>query len=417
MGGPLGVDVLDVAALDESGVDVASPISLAVSERGSLLCFTAKGKTAAARLNAALAEAGRTASRAYKGAKLTGSTVQGRWRAGFAAQGSGMCVSSGSSDALAALKAAVDAMNGAGLASTRVYGRATAGLEGGTIAYSRHDDLSIAFQVKASRKGLWFEGRVVAGKPLLQKPTDAHPLAQLQVTPAVLAMGTLSKQALSDSVGPMAELEFLAQSACRSCPPAVIRKLLEEVKTKLSGPQALLVTGVDPSAADEPQSRYYLFPHAYLLTLKDAAGSKAALAGALAQLRAIGVQIFEAEARGEGAHWTMGLGMRQLYLGVAGNTLYVANEKGARDMALAALEQAKPGKSVHAASFTLDGPAVAAALKRISILDVPRSRELAALFGFSIEAGALLNAVGPVSGFADPEPEGARFQVGFELKK
>jgi hypothetical protein len=154
-----------------------------------------------------------------------------------------------------------------------------------------------------------------------------------------------------------------------------------------------------------------------LLTLKDAAGSKAALAGALAQLRAIGVQIFEAEARGEGAHWTMGLGMRQLYLGVAGNTLYVANEKGARDMALAALEQAKPGKSVHAASFTLDGPAVAAALKRISILDVPRSRELAALFGFSIEAGALLNAVGPVSGFADPEPEGARFQVGFELKK
>jgi hypothetical protein len=151
------------------------------------------------------------------------------------------------------------------------------------------------------------------------------------------------------------------------------------------------------------------------LPLTDASAGGKALRSLVGKIKAHGTSVSDARGPGNGPHFSLKVGQRQVYVGIAGSVLYLSNDLPARDMALAALHDAKPGKRAHALVLDIDGPVAASALRRISILDAPKSPELASLFAFGVEGGSLLKAAGNIPGFAEPAAKGAHFEISLQL--
>jgi hypothetical protein len=146
----------------------------------------------------------------------------------------------------------------------------------------------------------------------------------------------------------------------------------------------------------------------------DAEKARTALEAGLEKLKAKGATVAPVQMP-EGAQWTVAIGPHEVQVGVAYGALFLANEPTARDLALAWLKDAKPGKADHSATFVVTGPLATGALRKISVLDVPKSQELAALFAFGVEMGSLLKAAGTITGFVEPDGTALRFEAGFQL--
>jgi hypothetical protein len=418
LGSLLGADMLDVAALEQAGANVDSPLTLSFSKHGSLLCFETKGDAAQKRMEATLAGAGAREARKHLGATLVGSAAGKVWRAGYVSKGTRTCVSSGAADARPALEAAAAAMGKAPNATVRAFRAATAKLSGPVVGFFNLGGATGGFELEAAKTQLGLRGLALFEKPLLAKPRKSDPLAGLQAPAAVTVFASLSKQALSDKSGPAAQaLRFLVGNACERCDARASTELLDALRPHLFGSIALVAPRIDPSSIGGRLSQYFLFPHAYLLSLEKPEAAGHALAAFAKTLESSGVQVSAEKNLGEGPHFAVKLGDRQVFTGIAGSVLYLSNERATRDLSLAALKEAEPGLASHALALRLDGPLASSALRRISILDAPKSRELAALFALGVEAGALLRAAGVINGHAQPEGKGARFEIGFEIKR
>jgi hypothetical protein len=419
LGFALGADLLDPVSLGEAGVDLSAPLTVSDGPDGRVVCLTG-GKATVARLDQRLAKVGALSTRGFGGARLVGAQVGERWRSGYAAKGSHVCFASGA-DPLAALRSAVDAMNGAGLAGTKGWALASQGVDGPVVVLVRGGELSAALALRPSASGLAVSGRWL-GPAMLARPRGSHELAALSVDAPLVTTANLAPAAFADPPrGPVASMLLaLARGACPRCDALIARSLWDGLKTRLAGPVGLVVAGVDPSAAREPMGDYFLAKHVYLAELKDESGAAAALKAAVERLREAGVAVREEErpgaGLGEGCHFAVPVKARSILLGVSAGVLYVANEAGVRDLVLAALEKGPARPMAHAAQLALDGPRAVAALRSISLLDVGRSPELGLLFAASIEAGALLKAAGAIPGHADPDPAGGLFEIELNLR-
>ncbi len=389
LSGPLQADLLDAGSLEAAGISLDAPMALFFDAQGSAVCLTAKGKNALERLDATLGATAPAARLAHAGAKLSGTAVGKTWRAGYASKGETLCIASDQPDALPSLKSAAEAMAGKGIDSSKAWKSATAGLTGSTLLYVRSPDASAALELKPSKAGLLARGRAVSAKPVLDKARDADPLGALSVSAPVAARAVLSAKLLADPAGPIASaLSFMTSMACPSCDAGITKALHSALAPRLFGSLALLVFGVDATAAGLPRESYFLAPHAYLLGLKDADGARQALSAAIAKLQAGGARLAADDAEGASG-WAIEVGPRHLYAGISGSVLYLANDPVARTQALTAakVEAARP---TQAGSAILRGDLTSAALRRISVLDVGKSNLLAGLYAVALQTGPLL---------------------------
>jgi hypothetical protein len=369
-------------------------------------------------MKATLAGAGQVASEKHQGAALTGATVGKAWRSGFVTKGKQACIASGTPDVLPLLKASVAGIGRGGIGAERRWADATGGLSAPVIGYFDADGTLGGLELLPGAEGLKVRGVLIPRQLRLAAPQDGDPLAALRPAAALVATATLARESLTDPAGPAGgAVRFLLHQACPACDREAARAFLDALGPSLFGSMSLLVPRVDPSAAGGPLAQYYLFPHAYLLSLKDSAGAAKALGGLVETLRKNGVQVSDEQNLGEGPHHSLELGGRRVYVGLAGKALYLSNERAARDLALVALKEAAPAKAEHALQATLDGPLATAAIRKVTILDVPRSPELAAIFAVGVEAGSLLKAAGPIRAFADPDGRKTRFELDLELPK
>ncbi len=412
LGAMLGADLLDPASLTEAGLDASAPMTLGFLAEGTVVCGTQlKGGKAVTRARASMAGAGQPAKQAYKGVTLEGAAAGAQWRGGFAARANALCVASGGSDALVALKAAVDALVGAGFASTLAF-KAAPQATAPVLVYFQGRGAGGVVELRSKERTLELLARV-QGPAWLDKPGDADALAAFAPDAPLSARAQVSSKALGDPRGPASMLlGGLLGAACKGCDATLVRTLLESLRPQLTGAAGFVATGIDPSAAGQPLAQYFLVPHAYLLTVKDAAAAQKAVEAGLEKLRAKGATVTPVEMP-EGAQWAVGLGSRDLRVGLSRGALFLANDRAALDLALAGL--AAPGRAQSAASFRLDGPKATSAVRRVSVLDVPKSQELAALFAFGVEAGALLKAAGTITGVVEPEAAGWKLSTALTL--
>jgi len=409
----LGVDFFDVAALEQAGLSIEAPMTLSFQEEATVLCASGtKAAQAVERARKQFSGAGQAAKEKHLGALLEGSAAGRIWREGIATKGAQVCFASGGSDALAALRSAAQAMGGAGLGATAAV-KAAAGLDAPVMGYFQSHEASGAFEVHATRTALKVVGRMLPRQVEIERPRTSDALGSFEPEALAVVRAVLTPKAMSDPDGPLERgVGFLVSQACRGFDAVTANRLLAGLRPQLTGSVGLVVKGLDSTAAGERGGQYFLVSHAYVLPVKDADAARAALESGLNAIKAKGVQVV---AGSEGAQWSVPVGRHALHVGIASGALVVANDAGARDVALAALRGSKPGKLPHALAFKVDGPLATAALRRISLLDVPKSPELAGLFGFGVEAGSLLKACGPIAGFADPDGGGLRFEAGLAL--
>jgi hypothetical protein len=415
LGQPLGVDLLDAPALASAGVDVAAPITLSEEKGATVVCLAGR-KPLADGLRREAARAGPVEARFYGGARLEGTASGGSaWRAGFASKGTQHCFAWGAG-ALAALKSAVDAMGGAGLAESRSWASAARELDGPVLAFlgaSGLADAAAALRpgpLRLAARGRW------SGAVALSKPREGEPLLGWSAAAPFVASAKLAPAGWSDPPkGVVARaLVELGAAACPRKDPEAARALWEALKGRQAGPLGLIVAGIDPSAAGEPHGKLFLFRQAWAAPLKDGAQAVAALRAALEKLRAAGARVEPEPGTGEEGPYRIAVGARSLFVGARGGALVLANDPGARDLAFSALGVEARG-AAHAAQLSLDGPRAAAALSRVSLLDAARSPEMGALFAASIEAGALLKAAGTVALWAEPDAAGGTFEAELSL--
>ncbi|HEY3451660.1 MAG TPA: hypothetical protein VGK67_35205 [Myxococcales bacterium] len=415
LGAVLGTDLLDPAALQAAGADGEAPMSVSFLREATVVCLsTVKGGKALERARATLAGSGQPAKQAYKGAQLEGAVAAKVWRAGVATKGSAMCLASGGTDALAALKEAVDALGGQGLATSKAV-RAAAGLDAPVMGYFQVPGGGGAFEIRAAKSSLELVGRAALEGQPLGKAKDGDVLVGLSAEAPMVLRAQLTPKAMADPGGAGASvLQFLASNACKGCDPVTSQAILAALKPELVGTVAALVEGIDPAGALQRPARYYLFPHAYVLPVKDPAKAEKALESSVKKLEGKGAKLTKLETA-EGSAWSVALGDREVRVGVEKGVLFIGNHAGAVARMLGALGAAKPAKAEHAMSFTIDGPRATAALRRISIMDVPKSPELAGLFAVGVEIGSLLKAAKPITGWADPDGAALKFQAKLEL--
>lgn len=411
LGRPLGADLLDVASLAAAGVDVSAPITFSAEKGATVVCLAGR-KSAVEGLRARMAEGGPLEVRAHGGARLEG--LGDRWRAGFATKGPQLCFASGAG-ALAALKSAVDAMGGAGLAETRTWSGAARELDGPVLAFAGGQasaGAAAALRPEPRRlavKGRWF------GAMALAAPREGEAVLGWSAGTPLVASARLAPAAWADPRSPFAAaLVELGAAASPRKEPAAARALWEALQGRCAGPLGLIATGIDPAAAGQPLGRAFLYPQAWAAALKDEAQGAAAVRGALERLRAAGARVEPEPREGETGPFRIAAGERSFFVGVRAGAVVVANDAAARDLAFAALEGKGRG-AARAAQLALDGPKAAAALARISLLDAARSPALGALFAASIEAGPLLRAAGALSARADPAPDGGAFELELSL--
>lgn len=417
LGAMLGADLLDPAALQEAGVDVEAPVSVSLMREATVVCFTAaKGGKAVERARATLAGSGQPAKLAHKGSQIEGAVSGKAWRAGLVAKGAAACVASGGTDALSALKEAVDALGGSGLVATPAV-KAAAGLDAPVLGYFQAGTSGGAFEIRASKAGLKIVGRGSLKQMPLDKPKEGDALAGFSADAPVVLRAQVTPRSLAEPGGlGTAAVAFLLSNACKACDASVTKGLLDALKPELTGSVGVVLRGLEPSAAPLKPAMYWLFPHAYVLPLKDAAKAQKALEAAIGKIEAKGARFSKQEVP-EGAEWFVAVGGKDARVGIAKGALYVGNDANARDLALGAVTAERPDKApAHALSFVLNGPLATGELRRISILDIPKAPELAALFAFGVELGSLLRAAGPISGFADPDGAYVAFELGLNLQ-
>ncbi|MGC4114822.1 MAG: hypothetical protein QM765_09475 [Myxococcales bacterium] len=234
LGAVLGADILDPAALSEAGVDAEAPMSVSFLREATVVCLsTVKGSKTIERARTTLAGSGQPAKQAYKGAQLEGAVAGKIWRAGVATKGSALCFASGGTDALAALKEAVDALGGQGLATTAAV-KAAAGLDAPVMGYFQAAGEGGAFEVRATKGALELVGRAVLGSQPLDKPKEGDVLAGLAVEAPMALRAQLTPKAMADPGSPGASvLSFLASNACKACDAATSQAVLAALKPEV----------------------------------------------------------------------------------------------------------------------------------------------------------------------------------------
>jgi hypothetical protein len=255
----------------------------------------------------------------------------------------------------------------------------------------------------ASSTALAADGRWSLGGSAVAAPRG-DPLGAF--APRAIAWGraTLTPLGLRELDPWLADLFDALQEevACARCSAGALRPLLDE----LTGSVAFATTSIKPDQAGPSSAidRAGVAPSTGLAVIKDPARARAILDAAVRQWGGVVSTL-------GGTHWQVGLPHQQtLYLGLEGPVLYLSNSRESRDAVLASLAQAS-GQAQHPGEVHLDGVRLAKALGTLSVLDAARTNDLAILFGAAVEAGPLLEALGPVSATFDEDPAGVRIHA------
>lgn len=132
-----------------------------------------------------------------------------------------------------------------------------------------------------------------------------------------------------------------------------------------------------------------------------------------AHLASLGGQ-WKRAAGGERA--TLALGEGELAVGLRGRQLYLANDPGALEAALALVGGQAPPLE-HGLELTADGPGLRRALNRIPALEAVAAPGLAMAYAVSLEVGAVLGVTDQLSAWVDSTAPGAqKFRVSWKLK-
>jgi hypothetical protein len=255
--------------------------------------------------------------------------------------------------------------------------------------------LGAGLSPKASELGM--DVRFAGGGPLLAHGVESA-LGKLVVPGALFVRADLSPLALREVRGNLLPLlqSVLPESARPGATP-----LLES----LSGPVALVVTGLDPDAGKghSEADNSFLLRQALAAEVKDPAHTLELFNALVTQS---GGEVLPLTAPGTHARIRIG-SRRELYLGLSEAILYLASDTSSREALLAGLPAAH-GMAAHAGEVVLDGPRVETLLGKISILDAAKSTLLAGLFAVAVEGGPLLQALGTTTWVLEADPKGAR---------
>jgi hypothetical protein len=189
--------------------------------------------------------------------------------------------------------------------------------------------------------------------------------------------------------------------ACEICDADTVGTLLGVLRHQLTGDVMLRVDRVraGPGSLKSQAARYFAVKHAALAEVSDPELVSVALEGLLKMGAAR-----TAPDRYEVSPGAKGQGT--LLLGRSGRHLYLANDEGALEAALAGLRG--PGPLEHGADVHVDPKLVSRAFSQISLLDLMSSRDLAAVLAVGTELGPLLAHSERISGWVDSD--GARLR-------
>ncbi|MEW5743680.1 MAG: hypothetical protein AB1938_32510 [Myxococcota bacterium] len=201
----------------------------------------------------------------------------------------------------------------------------------------------------------------------------ASPYAKLAPPGLAVVRARLAKPAL----GPVLEQVLRQVPGGKALSP-----LAQQVAPLLTGNVALFASRVKVTQGlRSPEARYFAVKHVVLAEVSDAAAVKALLGG---------LDATALSSRGG-----------KLEVGLSGTTLYLANDAGAKDTALQALEGAA-GKQAHAGEAVVDPKLLADGLSQVPLLEALQAPELAGLVAAATELGPLLLASTRVEGWVDP---------------
>jgi hypothetical protein len=403
LGSALSLDVFDVGAWAEAGLDPEGPATLASDGPGIVLVLPVKdAKKVMARAKIGLGASGTVAPAKLKGGELLEAHIPGRQGPELASavglRGKWVALLIRGSDTRFLLSA-LEAHPAPGLDHAK-------GLTGGVLVLSiSGDGLASVVALSPTSTQLGIDGRLNAPGGVVALPArDAY--AEFHPATMFWAHAATEGWALSQAKASLAAwTHFLVVQVCRECS----EKPTEQLAATLSGPTAMLVTRLAPeqSHSSNDIDRYYLLPEADAAQVKDPVAAHRAIEALRTELQEHHAAA-ESVALPGGEHYQLRLGKgRVLLFGLVGESLYLANATDARDALLAAIPAA-PAHGKQAAALHLDGLAAGQAISKLSIFDAAASNDLAGLFAVAVEAAPLLKALGSIDLAAEPEGKSAR---------
>ncbi|MEW6430000.1 MAG: hypothetical protein AB1730_00720 [Myxococcota bacterium] len=383
----LEFDVTDAASLEAAGIDPRSSLSASRLGDSSVSCVTVKDvRTYVDRSEARLQRLGEVSTKKEGGVTVVGARdALHRVLAGYVLAGSESCAISGHGRSVEKqlpelAKALGKAAKGPGFSLAQGLGGAAQVVvpKGSPLGALALSGAGLTLTADARARGLPVAPLAGAG---------ASPFAAL--APAGLA--TVRARLEREALAPVLERVLREIPNARALVP-----LASQVAPLLTGNVALYASKVKVTQGlRSREARYFAVKNVLLAEVTDAAAVRALLdAAKLSTL-----------ASREGT----------VEVGLSGTTLYLANDTGARDVALGALEKAA-GKQAHAGEAIVDPRLLADGLSQVPLLEVLQAPELAGLVAAATELGPLLLASKRVSGWLDTAGPGQhRAQATWQL--
>lgn len=377
------VDPGSAESMDAAGLSRGGPVTLSMDPRTHVTCASlASAETFRTRMKVRLEGEGTVETKDGKGFSRALASREGKVVAGYAIAGEVACAFRAPAGTRSLGEEIVSLARGKPKSDAR-FG----GLEGEAFFHSRQGALALSA-----------EGETLLVRGLTERLPAPELLgagATPYGTPGGEALFTMRTRLPRRGAGVVIDtLERSLRQVCEACESKTLSRVAERLAPHLTG-QAL--AHARRIQVKEPlrtaRGRYLAVRHALLAEVNDAKGARAALGGLLGLKGATKTEDGVSIAVRGGA----------LLLGLRGDQVYLANDAGALEAALAAV-----GKHTlpHGATFSLAPKAAAEGLAQISLLDAiggGRDAELiASLFALSTELGPLLAHSASIEGWADP---------------
>jgi hypothetical protein len=385
------LDLTRPQTLAELGLDPSGPATLSHRKDGRMTCH---GVSEPARFDerarARLSAMGALWEGKVRGVPALGAAAGGddpRLVAAVVRRGNVACAVGSRADARALLEAAA---NATGKPQVTGAWATLAGLKGTVFMISGDAALGLT----GARDELVVDGRArKLPAPGLSSGTQS-PYAGF-APPGLAVVRAAVRQ--KDVPGAVRSLIAPLERVCRACPREPLAALERALSAQLTGQVALFLQAASVRGRLRTEAdRFFAARHVWLAEVKDPAEANKALSG---------LEKVEG-ARTEDGVWVVPVdSAREVRVGVSGRHLFLANDPGTLEVALAALPQ-KPAKLARGLEATVDPARAHQALSGISLMDVLGSKELAGLLAVSTEVGPVLELSQSLTGWAQSDGSG-----------
>jgi hypothetical protein len=389
------LDLSRMETLVENGIDPAGSLTVSVRGATRMACTSLKDPAKFARK---ADDRLKLVGRPFKKGTQVGAVVLDRPVVGYVIKGKEAC-----------------AVGTQGGSSAAALDEAEALLKSGAVSTDWKTALSLPGPVKvlASKVAAGVDGsgnKLIAeakGQQLQLPPlagAGASPYAAL--TPSGMAF-LRARVAPAHKGALIGTAQLALAQVCRDCDSKEVRSLSGELEKLLTGALLWRIDSVQVRGSLRTAgNRFWAVKQAALVEVSSAAAAKTALA-ALERWPS---------ARKEGEGWLLTAIGGELRIGVVGEHLYFANDRGALEVLQKAIASGGGGKLAHGGELVIDPKVVARGLGQVSLLDVMSSTELAGLFAAGTELGNLLSHSERISAWIDSPSEAEhRVQTTWEL--